>query len=66
MKAMAFEKSDRGFTVRCWYGEFPGDNARMEITKGPETIRHFEYPAYRIWNIAAHFSEIVDALQDAP
>lgn len=59
---LAFEKSDRGFTVRCWYGATPGDDARVEITRGDEVIRTYAYPSYRIWNIAAHFSDIVDGL----
>lgn len=59
-RRIAFEVVDRGYTVRAFYQD--NHVARIEITKGPETIRQLDYPAYKIWNVAAHFSEIVDDL----
>lgn len=59
---LAYEHSDRGYTVRCWYGLTPADDAHIEITKGEETVKVFDYPSYRIWNIAAHFHDIVNDL----
>jgi len=66
MGDLAYEKEDRGYVVRCWYGATPGDPALIRITKDDEPVRNFHYPAYKIWNIAAHFSEIVDVLTEAP
>lgn len=55
------EKPDRGYAVRACYLKEPNDgDALIEIFKDGEVLRSFRYPAYRIWNIAAHFSDIVD------
>ena len=55
------EQPDRGYSVRASYLKAPDDqNALIEISKDGAVIRSFLYPAYRIYNIAAHFSEIVD------
>lgn len=55
------DKPDRGFTVRASYLKEPhkGD-ALIEIFRDGKPLRRFLYPAYRIFNIAAHFSDIVD------
>lgn len=55
------DKPDRGFSVRASYLKEPhkGD-ALVEIFRDGEPLRKFLYPAYRIWNIAAHFNDIVD------
>ena len=59
-----FDITDRGFNVKCWYVkdtlESKGD-ALIEIRKNSNLIKEFLYPAYKIWNIAAHFSDIVDS-----
>jgi hypothetical protein len=65
MGPLAYEVSERGYMVRAWYGANPGSPARIEITKGDELIRLFEYESYRIWNIAAHFPEIVRDLENS-
>lgn len=63
--SLAFEgpKSgpDRGYTVRASYLKEPhkGD-ALVEIFKDGQPLRQFTFPAYKIWNIAAHFKDIVD------
>lgn len=60
---IAFEskKPDRGFTVKAWYLKKPNDgDALIEIYKDEKLVREFNFPAYKIWNIAAHFSDIVD------
>ncbi len=62
--AVAFEGPpipDRGYTVRASYlkGEHKTD-ALIEIFKDAKPLRHFLFPAYKIWNIAAHFKDIVD------
>jgi len=57
-------KPDRGYTVRASYLK-DSQNALIEIFKDGKTVREFTYPAYRIYNIAAHFDEIVDELEEA-
>lgn len=55
-----FDIKDRGFRVRAWYIEDGKGDAFIEIQKDGKVYKEFKYPAYKIWNIAAHFSDIVD------
>ena len=60
-----FDMKDRGFRVKAWWAEKgePEDDsgdALVEITKDNKPYREFKWPAYKIFNIAAHFSDIVD------
>lgn len=59
---VAFEskEADRGYTVKCSYLIEPSSEALVEIFKNGQIVRRFLFPAYKIWNIAAHFSDIVD------
>ena len=53
---------DRGYTVRTSYLKEPHTaDALVEILKEGEVVRSFLFPAYKIWNIAAHFDAIVDS-----
>lgn len=53
----------RGFSVRAYYLKAPKEQqALIEISKDGKVVRSFEYPAYRIWNVAAHFDEYIDGL----
>jgi len=61
IEKIAFEQTDRGFTARASYLKKPNDgNALIEILKEGKPLREFLFPAYKIWNIAAHLSDIVD------
>jgi hypothetical protein len=62
VKKAAFDIEDRGFRVRAFYLEDDSGDAEIEMTKDGEPFKNFRYPAYRIWNIAAHFSDMVDDL----
>jgi hypothetical protein len=59
----AFSIEDRGYSAKAWYlkdiQESKGD-ALIEITLNGEVMHRFLFPAYKIWNIRAHFSDIVD------
>lgn len=61
---VAFEgppEPDRGFTIRASYLKEPHNpNALIEVFRDGNLHRRFLYPAYKIWNLAAHFSDIVD------
>lgn len=48
----------KGFTVKAT-NSTDGD-ALIEIFKDGQPYHSFLYPAYRVWNIAAHFKDIVD------
>lgn len=58
-----FDMDDRGFNVKAWYlkntEESKGD-ALIEVKYNKKLIREFIMPSYKIWNIAAHFTDIVD------
>jgi hypothetical protein len=58
-----FNIDDRGYNVKAWYlediEESKGD-ALIEVRYNGELIREFLFPSYKIWNIAAHFGDIVD------
>lgn len=58
-----FDINDRGFNVKAWYLKDVEDSkgdALIEIRFNNEIIKSFIFPAYKIYNIAAHFSDIVD------
>ena len=61
---VAFDSSsqpDRGFSCKATYLKEPdcGD-ALIEVFRDKKPLRAFLFPAYKIWNIAAHFQDIVD------
>lgn len=63
IEKIAFEskEADRAYTVKASYLKQPNNgDALIEIFKDGELLREFLFPAYKIWNIAAHFSDIVD------
>lgn len=60
----AFEgpkEPDRGYTVKASFLKEPNaGDALIEVFKEGKLVREFLFPAYKIWNIAAHFKDIVD------
>lgn len=58
-EAFASKQPDRGFTVKAFYLSEPKGDALVEIYRDEQPYRRFLFPAYKIWNIAAHFSDIV-------
>lgn len=63
VESIAFESKqpDRGYTVKASYLMPPNaGDALVEIFKDGQPLRSFLFPAYKIWNIAAHFRDIVD------
>lgn len=64
IESKAFDSSKepyRGFTVKAFYLQPPNDaHALCEIYRVGHPYRRFLWPAYKIYNIAAHFSDIVD------
>jgi len=52
---------DRGYTMRISYLKEPNSReALVEIFKDDNLVRQFMFPAYKIYNLPAHFSDIVD------
>ena len=58
-EAFASKEPDRGFTVKAFYLKSPAGDALVEICRDEQPYRRFLYPAYKVWNIAAHFHDIV-------
>jgi hypothetical protein len=59
---VAFESpANRGFTVKATYLKQPAGDALIEVFRDGQPLRWFLFPAYKVWNIAAHFSDIVDS-----
>lgn len=58
-EAFASKEPERGFTVRAFYLSEPRGEALVEIEREGQPYRRFLWPAYKVWNIAAHFSDIV-------
>ena len=58
-----FNIESRGFQAQCWYlsdtEESKGD-AYIEVKRSGNMLRAFIYPAYKVFNIAAHFEDIID------
>ena len=58
-EAFASKEPDRGFTVKAYYLKQTAGDALVEIYREGEPYRRFLYPAYKVWNNTAHFSDIV-------
>lgn len=59
-----FDITDMGYNVRAWYLKdttIEKGEAIIEIRKDENLIQKFIFPAYKIWNIAAHFKDIIDS-----
>jgi hypothetical protein len=52
--------SDRGFVFKAWKTDSKGD-ALIEIERDGKIIRSFIFPAYKVWNISAHASDIIES-----
>jgi len=59
---VAFEKTEGGYTFKATYLKEPKGDALVEIHKGDELKKEFLFPAYKIWNIAAHAYDIAAGL----
>ena len=64
VESVAFEgpkTPDRGYTIRASYLKKPHDaDALIEVMKDGQPLRRFLFPAYKIYNLQAHFHDIVD------
>lgn len=62
-----FDMNYRGYNVRAWYlkdTDTEKGDALIEIRKDGTLLREFIFPGYKIWNIAAHFRDIVDSEEE--
>jgi len=50
-----------GYNIEAWYLKQPNDgNALIHIFKDGKILRSFLFPAYKIYNLQAHFEDIVE------
>jgi len=57
-RKLAFEHSYKNFTIKAFWGDEP--DAEIIILKDNKKFRVFSYPAYKVFNLAAHFEDIVE------
>lgn len=60
---LAYMGNHRGYTFVATYLTEPKGEALIEIHKDKELVREFLFPAYKIFNIAAHVEDIVNGLE---
>jgi hypothetical protein len=57
---LVFTKEYKGYSCNAWYLEKPNHaHALIEISKNDKVIRSFTFPVYKVYNIYAHFEDIV-------
>jgi hypothetical protein len=56
--AFTWKEDFKGFNIRAYWGE--GPDVRIEIIKNGKIYKEFSYPAYKIFNLQAHFEDIVE------
>jgi hypothetical protein len=56
-----FDLTDQtsGIRLRAWYLATPSGDAVVQVHRGETQVREFLFPAYKVWNLAAHFDDIV-------
>ena len=59
---IAFEGDKQEFHFKATYLKEPKGKALIEISKDGQMVKEFLFPAYKIWNIAAHAKDIVAGL----
>jgi hypothetical protein len=59
---LAFDGQAHGYRFVAWYLHEPKADALIEISKDGEVVKSFLWPAYKIWNIAAHAADIAHDL----
>ena len=63
IEKVVFENEKRGYKIKATYLSEPKGEALIEISKGDKIIREFLFPAYKVWNIAAHSDDIINGLE---
>jgi len=54
-------KRDRGFVFRAINIPQSKGDALIEIEQFGIVLRRFKFPSYKVWNIAAHSSDIIES-----
>lgn len=59
-----FEFDKQGYHFKASYLIEPKYDAFVEISKDGKIVKSFLWPAYKIWNIAAHASDIAVDMEE--
>jgi hypothetical protein len=59
---VAFDGERSGYRFVATYLSEPKGEALIEISKDGALVKSFLWPAYKVWNIAAHADDIADSL----
>jgi len=57
---VAFKQKYKNYSVTAYYLGEKNPDAKIVIKKDNKPYKDFLYPGYKIWNISAHFSEMVE------
>jgi len=57
-------KPDRGFVFRAWDLPESTGEALIEVERDGKLVREFHFPAYKVYNIAAHSHDIIQSELD--
>lgn len=60
IRQLAFEVTWLEFKMRAYYDDVIGQDAIVHVTRNGVPFNTYKYPAYRIWNLAAHFTDAVE------
>jgi len=60
---IAFDFIENNYRFVATYLTEPKGDALIEIYKDSNLIKEFLFPAYKIWNIQVHSSDIIDGLE---
>ncbi len=55
---VAFKVEHKGYMAEGFWGD--GPDGRVVVTRDGEFLKEFTYPAYKIFNIAAHWQDIIE------
>ena len=61
---LAYKSNRRGYVFTATYLVKAKGEALIEIEKDGKLIKEFLFPAYKVFNIAAHADDIIDGLQE--
>lgn len=59
-----YDFTEEGYRFVATHLAEPAGDDLIEIFKGTELVRAFLWPGYKIWNIAAHASDIIQSLNE--
>lgn len=61
---VAFETEARGLKFVATYLIHPKGEALIELSRDGQMVKSLLWPAYKIWNIAAHADDIAADIED--